>query len=69
MSNQRGFIGLLGLLIVVMTIAFLAVKVLTKIYQPSGPETDGFNNSNSIPSILDQAKDAKREIENRNRGE
>lgn len=62
---QRGFVGLLGLLITAAVIAFLAVKILTKIYQPSAdPDLPG-----QTRSIIEQAEDAKRVIESRSHGE
>ncbi|HEY4524444.1 MAG TPA: hypothetical protein VJL36_01665 [Candidatus Paceibacterota bacterium] len=75
-SAQRGFIGLLGLLIAVMVIAFLSVKILSKMYALPAVSNQGdlispSNSSPQIPtrSILDQAADAARAIENRSRGE
>ncbi|MBI4136092.1 MAG: hypothetical protein HY481_00865 [Candidatus Vogelbacteria bacterium] len=60
MLKQRGFMGLLGLLITAAVIVFLAVKILTKIYQPSIPD--------QTRSIIERAEDAKRAIEERSRG-
>jgi len=66
MLYQRGFVGLLGLLITAAVIAFLAVKILTKIYQP--PATGDSNLPSQTRSIIEQAEDAKRAIEERNLG-
>ena len=75
-SAQHGFIGLLGLLIAVLIVAFLSVKILSKMYALPAVSNQGDlvspNNSNqpiSTRSILDQAEDAARAIENRRRGE
>ena len=73
LQNRRGFIGLLGLLIAVMIMAFLAVKVLSKMYTlPTSPESSDVNNSNeqTMPrSIIDSAENAARAIEARSRGD
>ncbi|MBI2100761.1 MAG: hypothetical protein HYT47_01975 [Candidatus Vogelbacteria bacterium] len=64
MFKQRGLVGLLGLLITAAVIAFLAVKILTQLYQPSpGPGLPG-----QARSIIDSAEAAKRAIEERQRG-
>lgn len=72
MFKQRGFVGLLVLLITVAIIALLTVKILTKLYRlpaPSGVEGPiDAGVPNQTRSIIDSAKDAKRAIEERSRG-
>ena len=59
--TRRGFVGLLGLLITAAVIVFLAVKILMQIYRvPSEP-----NILKESRSIIEQAEDAKRLIEQR----
>ncbi|MBI2097925.1 MAG: hypothetical protein HYT46_03275 [Candidatus Vogelbacteria bacterium] len=62
--SQRGFVGLLGLLITAAVIAFLAVKILAQLYPPSADQ----GLPGQARSIIDSAEDAKRAIEERNLG-
>lgn len=64
---QRGFVGLLGLLIAAAVIVFLAVKILTKIYQLP-VSSNGPNLPSQARSIIERAEDAKRTIEQRSLG-
>ena len=71
--NQRGFVGLLGLLITAAIIAFLAVKIFTRLYGISDTPAAGDSSApaelsqpNPITrgrSIIESAEEAKRMIE------
>lgn len=65
-QNQRGFIGLFGLLITAAIMVWLAVQILTKLYGPPPANAPAANSIEQGRSIIDSAEEAKRAIEQRN---